>query len=272
MKSLSPSIPNDVCTEWLSCFPSKCTKRAYWHDLCLFSNWMETNNLTIATIRLSHLQAWKKTTTVNSASRRLIASVKSFWKHCYQQDIIEKDIGKCLKIPVRQPVRIERKLTRNQIDRMLAIASGDTKIYLNILFFGGLRTSECRLLHRRNIKVRNDGCLTLNVLGKRSKWRRVVLPKNVSKLLAPILDREGFIFKCRTGVLSSSGASKRIAKVMKAVVPAASAHWMRHSFASLALHAGADLTTVSKTLGHASISTTSVYLHSNDSSVGRFLE
>ena len=61
------------------------------------------------------------------------------------------------------------------------------------------------------------------------------------------------------------------ADVIKAEQPAtaeklrrASPHWMRHSHATHALARGADLTSVRDNLRHASIATTSVYLHSDE--------
>jgi hypothetical protein len=44
----------------------------------------------------------------------------------------------------------------------------------------------------------------------------------------------------------------------------ATPHWMRHTHATHALHGGADLTTVRDNLRHASLATTSMYLHSDD--------
>ncbi len=44
----------------------------------------------------------------------------------------------------------------------------------------------------------------------------------------------------------------------------ATPHWMRHTHATHALERGADLTTVRDNLRHASLSTTSTYLHSDD--------
>jgi len=41
-------------------------------------------------------------------------------------------------------------------------------------------------------------------------------------------------------------------------------HWRRHTHATHALQRGADLTTVRDNLRHASLSTTSMYLHSDD--------
>ena len=44
----------------------------------------------------------------------------------------------------------------------------------------------------------------------------------------------------------------------------ASPHWMRHTHATHALERGADLTTVRDNLRHASLSTTSMYLHTDE--------
>jgi site-specific recombinase XerD len=63
----------------------------------------------------------------------------------------------------------------------------------------------------------------------------------------------------------------QVAKVIEDDRPAlaqklrlASPHWMRHTHASHALQAGVELTTVRDNLRHASIATTSVYLHGDD--------
>jgi site-specific recombinase XerD len=44
----------------------------------------------------------------------------------------------------------------------------------------------------------------------------------------------------------------------------ASPHWMRHTHATHALARGAELTTVRDNLRHASIATTSIYLHTDE--------
>ena len=44
----------------------------------------------------------------------------------------------------------------------------------------------------------------------------------------------------------------------------ASPHWMRHTHATHALARGAELTSVRDNLRHASIATTSIYLHGDD--------
>ena len=62
-----------------------------------------------------------------------------------------------------------------------------------------------------------------------------------------------------------------VAKAIETEAPAtaeklrrASPHWMRHTHATYALARGAELTTVRDNLRHASVSTTSIYLHSDE--------
>jgi site-specific recombinase XerD len=63
----------------------------------------------------------------------------------------------------------------------------------------------------------------------------------------------------------------RVANVIEADSPTtaeklrrASPHWMRHTHASHALARGAELTSVRDNLRHASVATTSIYLHSDE--------
>ena len=58
---------------------------------------------------------------------------------------------------------------------------------------------------------------------------------------------------------------KRIAKAA-GITGAVSPHWLRHAHASHALDHGATLAEVQATLGHASVGTTSTYLHARPKS------
>jgi site-specific recombinase XerD len=51
----------------------------------------------------------------------------------------------------------------------------------------------------------------------------------------------------------------------------ASPHWMRYTHATHALERGADLTTVRDNLRHASLATTSIYLHTDEEKRARQL-
>ncbi|KWF72038.1 phage integrase family protein [Burkholderia pseudomultivorans] len=166
-----------------------------------------------------------------------------------------------------------------------------------ILDFGyatGLRASELVGATLGGIETDAHGDAWLKVVGKGSKAARVALPP----LARTALDR--YLVARRLPVtparwrpdtplipsLAEDGAaaitSVRLWKVMQrffaqtaelvdAEHPAlaqklrqASPHWMRHTHATHALARGAELTTVRDNLRHASISTTSIYLHGDD--------
>ena len=74
--------------------------------------------------------------------------------------------------------------------------------------------------------------------------------------------------------LSLSAVGARNHAAARAGLPeGVSPHWLRHSFASHTLDRGATLALVQQGLGHASVATTSKYLHARPSDgAGRFLE
>ena len=65
------------------------------------------------------------------------------------------NVGRCLQTPRRSAVLVERRLSRQQVDRMLALATGEDKLLLKLLFYLGLRISEARRLKRSDIKSIN---------------------------------------------------------------------------------------------------------------------
>ena len=73
--------------------------------------------------------------------------------------------------------------------------------------------------------------------------------------------------------LASSSISMRIKRIAKKLgKPDISAHYFRHFMASSALHAGGNLVDISKALGHANVSTTSLYLHASNTNVSALID
>jgi site-specific recombinase XerD len=120
---------------------------------------------------------------------------------------------------------------------------------------GGLRVSELVTLRWRNLV---EG--VANVTGKGGKTRVVRLSRGPGTELQALRTAEtigeDFVFP-----MSAVNAWKRAARLAGISEVPVSPHFLRHSHGTHALRRGADLATVRDTLGHASIATTSRYLH-----------
>ncbi len=165
-----------------------------------------------------------------------------------------------------------------------------------LLDFGyatGLRASELVGATLRDIRCDEHGDHWLHVLGKGGKLGKVALPSLARTGLDQYLVQRGLpVSPARWNPvtplianLAEDGAGIEpgrlwrvlrrffvlVADAIQAEQPAiadklrrASPHWMRHTHASHALARGAELIMVRDNLRHASISTTSTYLHSNE--------
>ncbi|ADG19772.1 integrase family protein [Paraburkholderia atlantica] len=175
-----------------------------------------------------------------------------------------------------------------------APAAHRLRFLLDFGYATGLRASELVGATLGHIETDARGDHWLRVTGKGRKLARVALPPLAWDALAHYLaERELPIAPVRwrpeTPVIGSLEADSEstissvrlwgvlrrfflvAAKSIEADHPplaeklrCASPHWMRHTHATHALGRGAELTTVRDNLRHASVSTTSIYLHSDE--------
>ncbi len=144
------------------------------------------------------------------------------------------------------------------------------------MYSSGLRSSEVRALTVDNITRRGDR-LQLTVTGKGGKTRTVVLGPKCSKVLARFINSTGggegdrIVFTSNRGKAMAASSLGRIvtsvakrAKVKARVTP----HTLRHCYATHCIEGGVPLHVVQRDLGHASITTTQIYLHANPETTG----
>lgn len=166
------------------------------------------------------------------------------------------------------------------------------RFLIDFSYSTGLRAGELVHATLGSIEVDAHGDTWLHVVGKGSKAGKVVLPGLARGVLDRHLAQRGLPvtpakWNPTTPLLGSLDeeigiTSKRLWAIVKRFFattadvlgdtnPAlaeklrrATPHWMRHTHATHALQRGAELTTVRDNLRHASLSTTSMYLHSDD--------
>ena len=155
-----------------------------------------------------------------------------------------------------------------------------------LMYASGLRLSELVNLRVSNIHVKNR---FVQVTGK-GRVERIV-PIN-SYALAYVVEyienhrhesvtanSKDFLFLSRSGgckgsQMSTSAFYQTMVRYMdKAEIPRLySPHSLRHAFATHLLNAGADILSISRMLGHASVNTTSIYTHYARDHLKAFLE
>ena len=175
-----------------------------------------------------------------------------------------------------------------------APAAQRLRFILDFAYSTGLRISELVSATLGQIKVDGQGDHWLHLVGKGSKAAKVALPLMARAALDRyLLQRRLPVTPAkwdpRTPLISSvepDSAScitaarlwsimrrffTQVADIIDVDSPAtaeklrrASPHWMRHTHATHALSNGADLTTVRDNLRHASLQTTSIYLHTDE--------
>ncbi|MES2249236.1 MAG: phage integrase family protein [Pseudomonadota bacterium] len=175
-----------------------------------------------------------------------------------------------------------------------APAAQRLRFVLDFAYATGLRIGELVNARLGQIEVDGHGDHWLHLVGKGSKAAKVSLPPLARSALDHYLMQRGLpitparwnpnvpligsLDQEETGGITATrlwSVMKRfftkVAEVIEAESPAtaeklrrASPHWMRHTHATHALARGAELTTVRDNLRHASVSTTSIYLHSDE--------
>ena len=212
-----------------------------------------------------------------SIARRLVA-IKVFFRYLCLEKILDSNITEIMESPRLWRI-IPDFLSEQEVDKLLACYDGEdnfslrNRAILELLYASGLRASEiCNL--------RLDGVdfarAVLRVRGKRDNERSVPFGTSAWKAMSaycekarPVLDKSGkgvvfFLSKngkplnrCEIWVIVKNAA--HTSGITKNIYP----HLLRHSFATHLLNNGADLRVIQELLGHSSIATTQIYMHTD---------
>nr|WP_295781366.1 site-specific tyrosine recombinase XerD [Rhodoferax sp.] len=278
-----PEIDTFVDALWLEEGLSKNTLAAYRRDLTLYANWLAGRSRRLQQTTENDLQAYfaasHATTKATTANRRLTV-FKRYFRWALREGLMHAD--PTLKLQsAKQALRVPKTLTEAQVEALLAAPDTSTALgvrdrtMLELMYASGLRVSELVTLKTFNLSL-NDN--VLRVMGKGSKerlvpfgqiasqWLRQYMGAPRTELLAGKQTEDLFITV--RGATPGTAMSrvmfwmvvKKHAATAGITVPL-SPHTLRHAFATHLLNHGADLRAVQLLLGHADISTTTIYTH-----------
>jgi integrase/recombinase XerD len=265
---------------WLEEGLSKNTLAAYRRDLTLYGAWLAgQGGRAIASTSEADLNAYfaarhaaSKATTAN----RRLTVFKRYFRWALRERLADTDPTLRLQ-SARQPLRVPKTLTEAQVEALLGAPDTETPLglrdrtMLELIYASGLRVSELVTLKTFNVSM-GEG--VLRVLGKGSKERLVPFGQVAREWIVRYLaqGRPAILAGRQTDDLFVTGRGqgmtramfwvivKKHARVADILAPL-SPHTLRHAFATHLLNHGADLRAVQMLLGHADISTTTIYTH-----------
>jgi len=159
-------------------------------------------------------------------------------------------------------------LTREEFANLLLYANPKQALYLNLMFYTGMRPPECVQLTWKNIEMTSDdpnkNYIDIISDNKKKAGRRVPLSLKLKLLLQEIQgEPDDYVSPYRNSKYAYT-ALKRLEKVSKPMVEVYP-YKLRKSFGSIMAQSGAPIDRVSKIMGHSDIQTTmKYYIRLND--------
>jgi integrase/recombinase XerD len=273
------SIDGFIDALWLEEGLARNTLAAYRRDLALYAAWLGGQERTLAASSEADLNSYfaarhsqSKATTAN----RRLTVFKRYFRWALRERLISADPTLRLQ-SARQPLRVPKTLTEAQVEALLAAPDAGTPLglrdrtMLELIYASGLRVSELVTLKTFNVGM-NEG--VLRVLGKGGKERLVPFGEMARDWITRYLaDARPAILKGQqTQDLFVTARGEGMTRAMfwvivrkhaqtAGITAPLSPHTLRHAFATHLLNHGADLRAVQMLLGHADISTTTIYTH-----------
>jgi len=274
------SIDRFVDAIWIEQGLAANTLAAYRRDLTLLADWLgrEAGRSLIEASEtdLRQYALARHAGSAPTSTNRRLTVFKRFFRWAVRERIVDAD--PTLKLDsARQPLRVPKTLSEAQVEALLAAPDVATPLglrdraMLELLYASGLRVSE--LVSLKTVNVSFVEC-ALRVTGKGAKERLVPFGEEALVWIERyVADARPVILGARTSdalfVTGLGGPMTRqmFWKLLRAhalragIVVPLSPHTLRHAFATHLLNHGADLRAVQMLLGHADISTTTIYTH-----------
>jgi integrase/recombinase XerD len=276
----SASIDRFIDALWIEDGLAPLTLAAYRRDLTLYAAWLLAHagkalDSTTEADLLAFISQRHVSTRATTANRRLTV-FKRYFRWALREKLVSAD--PTLRVEsARQPLRLPKSLSEAQVEALLAAPEVNTPLGLRdramieLMYASGLRVSE--LVQAKAVHLSLDDGV-VRVLGKGARERLVPFGAEAQTWMVRYLaesrptilgaQTSDALFVTRRGQGMTRQMFWTLIKrhALKAGITAPlSPHTLRHAFATHLLNHGADLRAVQMLLGHADISTTTIYTH-----------
>ncbi|MCA9156218.1 MAG: site-specific tyrosine recombinase XerD [Pirellulaceae bacterium] len=284
-----PKLQGDSALRWSASFVeylrSECmlagnTVAAYERDLRRFREWLDGKPIVGLNIRqLSDYVGWlhEQNLAPSSVARHIVA-LRMFFRYLQLEGVLQENLVELLGSQ-KLWQRVPEVLSPQVVERFVfAPAKYDPfwrrdRALLELLYATGCRASEVSNLTLEETRLDEGFCVAR---GKGNKQRVAPIGARAVSAIREYLEHERPKLATIPAtppkwlLLSRSGRPLRREAIWELVKkysaragapPTISPHTLRHSFATHLLAGGADLRQVQEMLGHASIATTQIYTH-----------
>ena len=258
---------------------SALTVEAYQRDLAQFAGYLkaeyELEDLTQVEKPMvkSYIVRMKEEGLVNRSINRKISTLRTFYKYCLRENLMEKSPMTGIKA-LKLPKTLVKFVSEGDINK---VSFGDEadfptcrdRLLFELLYQTGMRQAELRGLQDGDVD--RSGML-LKVHGKRNKDRFVPLSREMVNMIAQYqtlrdatfpTKADNLMLNDRGEALTPSFVYNKVHHMLEGVttLKQKSPHVLRHTFATHLLDEGASLVAIQKLLGHEDLATTQIYAH-----------
>ncbi len=261
------------------CHLAENTVAAYCRDLRRFEQWRRGRAVEQLNISaLSAFVGWLVDQQLAPASvARHLVTLKMYFKYLQLEGVLHENLAELLGSR-KLWQRVPEVLSPRQVQQFLNAPPKYDPLYLRdralleMLYATGCRASEISNLRLDDLHLDRGYC---KCTGKGNKQRMAPIGESAVTAVRRYIDQlrpqlvksksfTSWLFLSRPGRQLRREAIWELVKkyaLLAGIPPAISPHTLRHSFATHLLAGGADLRHVQEMLGHASIATTQIYTH-----------
>ena len=257
------------------------TVKAYRIDLTQFFSYVQSTEPEKETIEqyITELHKKYKQKTI----KRKIASIKAFYSYLEEEELVEQNPFRKIKVKFKETIILPRIIPREEIEQLLNYIYASLSSLSGIQYKHSLRDAAvievffatgARVYEISNIRVENINLNSglIRIMGKGRKERYIQISntavldilRKYYKENEPEIKKSGYFFINNRGKRYTEQSIRLMLKkytlkagIQRKITP----HMFRHSFATYLIEEGVDVSCVQQILGHSSIKTTQIYIH-----------